>query len=97
MGKLTKNIQRSLPTKISLNMFLVAVVVFVLVNGVFMVLSRTHFHNTAMDNASEALNTAVARAERFLKPAETVADTTNRELGIDDAMIGKISGCGDFW
>ena len=76
MGKLTKYIQRSLPTKISLNMFLVAVVVFVLVNGVFMVLSRTHFHNTAMDNASEALSTAVARAERYLNAVETVTDVT---------------------
>ena len=78
MGKLTRHIQRSLPTKISLKMFFVAVLVFVLVNSVFMVISRQHFHSVAMDNASEALNTAVARAERFLKPAETVADTTNR-------------------
>ena len=76
MGKLTKYIQRSLPTKISLKMFLVAVVVFVLVNGVFMVLSRTHFHNTAMDNASEALSTAVARAERYMNAVETVTDVT---------------------
>ena len=76
MGKLTKNIQRSLPTKISLNMFFVAVVVFVLVNGVFMVLSRTHFHNTAMDNASEALSTAVARAERYMNAVETITDVT---------------------
>ena len=78
MGKLTRHIQRSLPTKISLKMFFVAVLVFVLVNIVFIVISRQHFHSVAMDNASEALNTAVARAERFLKPAETVADTTNR-------------------
>ena len=79
MGKLTRYIQRSLPTKISLNMFFVAVLVFVLVNGVFMAMSWRHFHAVAMDNASEALNTAVARAERYLRSVETVTDTTVRK------------------
>ena len=78
MGKLTRHIQQSLPTKISLNMFVVAVLVFVLVSGVFMVISRHHFHTVAMDHASEALNTAVARAERYVRSVETVTEITAR-------------------
>ena len=78
MGKLTRHIQQSLPTKISLNMFVVAVLVFVLVSSVFMVISRHHFHTVAMDHASEVLNTAVARAERYVRSVETVTEITAR-------------------
>ena len=78
MGKLTRHLQQSLPAKISLTMFFVAVLVFVLINGFFVVMSRHHLHTLAMNNASEALNTAVAQAERYLKSVETVTDLTAR-------------------
>ena len=78
MGKLIRNIRKSLPSKISLNMFLVAVLVFVLINGTFMVLSWRHFHDIAIGNASEALSTAIAQAERYLRTVETVTDLTAR-------------------
>ena len=76
MGKLTRHIRQSLPTKISLMMFFVAVLIFVLINGVFVVMSRRHLHAFAMKNASESLNTAVAQAERYLRSVETVTDLT---------------------
>lgn len=106
MRKLSAYIQRSFPTKISIKMFFVAVLVFVLINGVFMAISRRHFHIAAMDNASEALNTAVARAERYLRSVETVTDLTARMVEEDfypDSLMaysrrvveksGFISGC----
>lgn len=74
MGKLTKYLRHSLPTKISLMMFFYTVLVFALVNGFSMVMSRRHFHTVAINNASEALSTVVARAERYLQSVET---TTN--------------------
>lgn len=76
MRKLIRHIKDSLPTKISLNMFLVVLLVFILANGVSMALSQRHFHPVAMNNASETLNTAVARAERYLRSVETVTNAT---------------------
>ena len=76
MGKLTRHIRQSLPTKISLMMFFVAVLIFVLINGVLVVMSRRHLHAFAMKNASETLNTVVAQAERYLRSVETVTDLT---------------------
>lgn len=74
--KLTRHIRQSLPAKISLSMFLVAVTVFVLINGVSMLVSRSHFHAAAMDNAADALRAAVARAERYLISVETATNST---------------------
>ena len=78
MGKLTRHIKGSLPTKISLNMFAVSVIVFALINGVFLLLSRSHFHSAAMDNASEALNAVVARAEGYIRSVENATNITAR-------------------
>ena len=55
-------------------MFGVVLLVFILANGVSMVLSQRHFHPVAMNNASETLNTAVARAERYLRSVETATN-----------------------
>ena len=68
MSTLFRRIQRSLPMKISLNMFFVAVLVFLLVIGVFGALSRRHFHAVAMDNASRTLSTATDSARHYLQP-----------------------------
>ena len=68
MSTLFRRIQRSLPMKISLNMFFVAVLVFLLVIGVFGALSRRHFHAVAMDNASRTLSTAADSARHYLQP-----------------------------
>ena len=76
MRKLIRHIKDSLPTKISLNMFGVVLLVFILANGVSILLSQRHFHPVAMNNASEALNTAVARAERYLRSVETATNAT---------------------
>lgn len=76
MRKLIRHIKDSLPTKISLNMFLVVLLVFILANGVSMALSQRHFHPVAMNNASETLNTAVVRAERYLRSVETATNAT---------------------
>lgn len=78
MGKFTRHIKGSLPTKISLNMFAVSVIVFALINGVFLLLSRSHFHSAAMDNASEALNAVVARAEGYIRSVENATNITAR-------------------
>lgn len=76
MRKLIRHIKDSLPTKISLNMFGIVLLVFILANGVSILLSQRHFHPVAMNNASEALNTAVARAERYLRSVETATNAT---------------------
>ena len=76
MGKLIRHIQQSFPTKINLWMFLVAVLVFFLGNGIFLVKARRHFHTIAMNNVSEALSAAVARAERHVKSVETTTKAT---------------------
>ena len=76
MGKLIRHIQQSFPTKISLWMFLVAVLVFFLGNGIFLVKARRHFHTIAMNNVSEALSAAVARVERQVKSVETTTKAT---------------------
>lgn len=76
MGKLTKYIRDSLPTKISLVMFFYTFLVFAMVNSFSMVMSRRHFHTVAIKNASEALNTVVARAERYLHSVETATDAS---------------------
>ena len=78
MGRLTRHIQGSLPTKISINMFIVAVIVFALINGVFMLLSRRYFHAAAMDNASEALNAVIAQAEGYIRSVENATNITAR-------------------
>lgn len=106
MGKLSKYIHHSFPTKISIRMFFVAVSVFLLVSSVFMAVSWRHFHTVAMDNASESLNTAVARAERYLQSVETVTGITARmaeEHFCPDSLMaysrrvvdkcGFVSGC----
>ena len=67
MSNLLKRIQRSLSMKISLNMFFVSVLVFVLVIGVFGIVSRRHFHDIAMGNASKALSAAVEEAHGYLQ------------------------------
>lgn len=76
MGKLTKYLRHSLPTKISLVMFFFTVLVFALVNSFSMVMSRRHFHTVAINNASEALSTVVARAERYLQSIETATNAS---------------------
>ena len=78
MGKFTRHIKGSLPTKISLNMFAVSVIVFALINGVFLLLSRSYFHAAAMDNASEALNAVIARAEHHIRSVENATNVTAR-------------------
>ena len=67
MSTLFRRIQRSLPMKISLNMFFIAVLVFLLVNGIFGALSRRHFHTVAMDKSSRILSTAVDSARHYLQ------------------------------
>ena len=76
MKKLIGHIRSSLPTKISLSMFLAALLVFILANGILAISSRRYFHTVAMNNLSEALSTAVARAERYLRSVETVTNAT---------------------
>ena len=76
MGKLTKYLRHSLPTKISLVMFFFTVLVFALVNSFSMVMSQRHFHTVAINNASEALSTVVARAERYLQSVETATNAS---------------------
>lgn len=68
MRKLIGRVNRSLPMKISLNMFFVAVLVFLLVNGIFGALSRRHFHTIAMDKASRILSEATDSARLYLQP-----------------------------
>lgn len=74
MGRLIRRIKKSLASKISLNMFFVALLVFVFINYVFMGISWRHFQSIAINNASEALNAAIAQAERYLRSVETVTD-----------------------
>ena len=62
--------------KISLSIFLYAVLVFIMVNGAFMVTSQHHFHSIAMNNASEALSNSLAKAERYLRSVETSTNAT---------------------
>ena len=76
MRKLIGHIRNSLPNKISLSMFCVVLLVFILANGVSMVLSQHHFHSVAMSSARKTLNTAVARAERYLRSVENATNTT---------------------
>lgn len=85
MKKLITRIRQSLPLKISLSIFFFAVLVFILINGILLSNSLHHFHNTAMDNASEALSTSLARAERFLKSVETSTDAA--ALMAEDCFI----------
>ena len=63
MRKLIRNIRNSLPTKISLSMFCIVLLVFVMANTVSMALSRRYFHSVAMDSASKTLNTALANGK----------------------------------
>ena len=76
MKKLIRRIRRSLPMKISISIFLYAVLVFLLVNGAFLITSQHHFHSIAMDNASEALSNSLAKAERYLRSVETATNAT---------------------
>ena len=76
MRKLIGRIRDSLPTKISLSMFCIALLVFILANIVSMALSQYHFHSVAMNSARKNLNTAVARAERYLRSVENATNTT---------------------
>lgn len=77
MGNPIKYIRQSLPTKISLVMFFYTVVVFALIDSFSMVMSRRHFHAISMKNASEALSSVVARAERYIQSVETTTDVTS--------------------
>ena len=76
MRKLIGNIRNSLPTKISLSMFGIVLLVFILANTVSMELSRHYFHSVTMDSARKSLNTAVARTERYLRSVENATNTT---------------------
>ena len=89
MGKLTRRIQQSFPTKISIRMFFVAVLVFVLGNGIFLIKARRHFHIIAMNNVSEALNTAVARAERYVKSVEATTKATALMAEENALVLGR--------
>ena len=76
MRKLISNIRNSLPTKISLSMFCIVLLVFIMANSVSMALSQRYFHSVAMDSASKTLNTALAKAERYLRSVETATNAT---------------------
>lgn len=76
MRKLIGKIRDSLPTKISLSMFCIVLPVFILANAVSMALSLHHFHDVAMNSARKSLNTAVARAERYLRSVENATNIT---------------------
>ncbi|MBR4735064.1 MAG: hypothetical protein IK052_03120 [Bacteroidales bacterium] len=106
MRKLIGHIRNSLPTKISLSMFCIVLLVFILANGVSMALSQHHFHPVAMNSARKALNTAVARAERYLRSVENATNITawiaENKFRPDSLMVlsrriveqnGFISGC----
>ena len=106
MRKLIGKIRDSLPTKISLSMFCIVLLVFVLANSASMTLSQHHFHAVAMSSAQKALNTAVARAERYLRSVENATNTTawivENKFRPDSLLVlsrriveqnGFISGC----
>lgn len=106
MRRLIGHIRDSLPTKISLSMFCIVLLVFILANSVSMALSQHHFHAVAMDSARKTLNTAVARAERYLRSVENATNTTawiaENKFRPDSLLVlsrriveqnGFISGC----
>ena len=106
MQRLIGHIRDSLPTKISLSVFCVVLLVFILANSVSMALSQHHFHSVAMDSARKNLNTAVARAERYLRCVENTTNTTawiaENKFRPDSLLVlsrriveqnGFISGC----
>mgnify|MGYP002852983970 CR=1 FL=1 len=62
--------------KVSLGMFAIAVFVFFLALTVSLLNSQKHFYAEAVDHASQALSTSVARAERSLRSVETAAMAT---------------------
>ena len=76
MRRLIDHIRSSLPTKISLSMFCIALLVFILANSVSMALSQRHFHSVAMNGTRKILNTAGAKADRYLKSVENATNTT---------------------
>ena len=106
MRKLIGKIRDSLPTKISLSMFCIVLLVFILANSVSMTLSQHHFHAVAMNSARTILNTAVARTERYLRSVENATNTTawmvENKFRPDSLLVlsrriveqnGFISGC----
>ena len=76
MRKLIGIIRDSLPTKISLSMFFFVLLVFILANSVSMALSQRHFHSIAMDSTRKILNTAGAKADRYLRSVENATNIT---------------------
>ena len=57
-------------------MFCIALLVFILANSVSMALSQRHFHAVAMNGTRKILNTAGAKADRYLKSVENATNTT---------------------
>ena len=76
MRKLIGQIRDSLPTKISLSMFGIVLLVFILANSVSMALSQRHFHSIALNTTRKVLNTAGAKADRYLRSVENATNTT---------------------
>ena len=76
MRKLIGIIRDSLPTKISLSMFGIVLLVFILANSVSMALSQRHFHSIALNSTRKVLNTAGAKADRYLRSVENATNTT---------------------
>ena len=76
MRGLIGHIRSSLPTKISLSMFCIVLLVFVLANSVSMALSQRHFHSIAMISTRKTLNSAGAKADRYLRSVENATNTT---------------------
>ena len=80
MPNLIRHIRNSLPEKISLSMFCVVLLVFILANGISMALAKHYFHPVAMDHASEALNTAVAKVERYVRSGDISPELSLPEI-----------------
>ncbi|MBR4808786.1 MAG: hypothetical protein IK031_00720 [Bacteroidales bacterium] len=76
MRKLIGKIRDSLPNKISLSMFCIVLLVFILANSVSMTLSQYHFHSIALNSTRKILNTAGAKADRYLRSVENATNTT---------------------
>ena len=106
MRKLIGQIRDSLPTKISLSMFGIVLLVFILANSVSMALSQRHFHSIALNSTRKTLNSASAKADRYLRSVENATNTTawiaENKFRPDSLLVlsrriveqnGFISGC----
>ena len=75
MRRLIGHIRSSLPTKISLSMFCIVLLVFIMANSVSMSLSQRYFHSIALSSTRTILNTACAKADRYLRSVENATNT----------------------